>query len=191
MRVPRTSGAVLVACVLLLTGCTGGDDPQEATPTAPAPTASSSDDDLGPALVFSGGSSASVQNECGDRSPVWFEVAVPVQVTREVRLDEVSVDGSGTLVRGPLIAPGGRRRDGGVISAGPRPGFEMSRRKPHWEQRAPLTGQEVRPGRHTVFLQVRLRAGEALEGFDVAWTDAGTTGTARLDHGLGVDRGCS
>ncbi|GAA1478499.1 hypothetical protein GCM10009623_29450 [Nocardioides aestuarii] len=185
----RTTTAL--AALLLLTGCSAGEP--DAEPDPAQPTESTSDApavDTRPPLVFDNGSSASVEGDCGDRAPVWFEVALPMTVRREVRLGEVTVAGDGRLARPVLVAP--RRGGGGagVVSAGPDPGWSVARRQPGWRQRERLDGAQPRPGTWTVFLRVRITPDSAVEGFDIAWDDGRTTGTERLAHGLGVTRDC-
>lgn len=183
----RTASAVALAAVLLA-GCSAepAPGPADPGPAAPAGTA----DDTRPPLVFNSGSSASVEAECEDRDPVFFEVALPMVVRREVVLGEVTVDGDARLVGPVLLGPRVGRGDSGVVSAGPRPGFDTARREPGWRQRQRLAGSRVDPGTWTVFLQVRIAPGDSLAGFDVAWDDGDSRGTEQLGHGLGVTRDC-
>lgn len=184
----RTPVVAALASAVLLVGCSAEPGPAPAEPDPTTTTGSALD--TRPPLVFNNGSSASVEAECDDRDPVFFEVALPMRVRREVRLGDVTVDGDARLVGPVLLGPRGERGDSGVVSAGPRPGFSTARREPGWRQREPLTGAQPFAGTWTVFLQVRLTPGDSLEGFGVEWDDGRSTGTERLGHGLGVTRDC-
>lgn len=184
----RAAGGAALAAALLLAGCSAGPGARPAEPEDPAPADAAVD--TRPPLVFDNGSSASVEGDCDDRAPVWFEVALPMTVRRDVRLGQVTVVGDGRIARPVLVAPRRGGSDAGVVSAGPDRGWSVARHQPGWRRREPLDGARPAPGTWTVFLRVRIAPGSSVEGFDVAWDDGGSTGTGRLGHGLGVTRDC-
>ena len=87
----RAAGGAALAAALLLAGCSAGPGARPAEPEDPAPADAAVD--TRPPLVFDNGSSASVEGDCDDRAPVWFEVALPMTVRRDVRLGQVTVVG--------------------------------------------------------------------------------------------------
>jgi hypothetical protein len=180
----RTPVVAVLATTLFLGGCTGtGVDagPTGGAASGPEPTTAPADPvPSGPALDFGGGTGGTTPS-CGDPK-VYLAVRQTVEVLREVELGDPTVVGAGELVGRVYLAPAApRERNTGLTVLGDRPGLGAVSDEYGWDERRPLAGEQVEPGRYAVFLQVAARPGRPVEGVAFPWSDRATTGSDTLD----------
>ncbi len=182
--------AAAAVLVLLLTGCSASDDPPSVI-TTDRPDPSESARTPVPGLAFGGGTGGTVPGCRPDRT--YLAAYQSVEVTREVRLGEVTVVGGGRLVGEVWLLPAPRRgaSSQGVTSIGNRPSLDLARAREGWARRVPVRGRLVRPGDYAVVLQLEARPGRDIDGVAFAWSAGAATGSDQLDLSLRYARRCA
>lgn len=184
----RSAATALVAG-LLLSGCTGGGEPPDVArtdgtaspPPGAVPTEATVEGEPQAALDF-GGAFGSTVPGCSPRR-TYLAAYQSFEVTREVRLGDPVVQGGGRLVGDAFLLPAPLRGpdDQGLSTLADRPSLRLGRASEGWDQRVPLAGQVVQPGRHGLFLQVEARPGRAVKGVFFDWSDSGAAGSDLLE----------
>lgn len=180
----RSLAVTAVAVLALATGCSS-DGSSEADPTpdpSGTPTSSTSTpttDPAKPAVVLRGYPGSS----CQIRGGMVVEVG-SMRVTRPVTLGKAGLVGDVNVVRGaPSVVA---RPDSGPDWSGSYPGPQpspRSRRDLGWDQRKPLAGAQLEPGRYYFFLPIRVRPPSAhFDALKVTWSEGDVPGVAEAER---------
>lgn len=183
------AAATAVVAALLLAGCTGGEEPLDvartdgtASPPRDAVATGTVDGGEPPTALDFGGAFDGTVPGCSPRR-TYLAAYQSFEVTRDVTVGEPVVQGGGRLVGEVFLLPAPRRGPDaqGLSTLAERPSLRLGRSADGWEQRVPIAGRDLEPGRHGLFVQVEARPGRAVRGVFFDWSDSVTTGSDLLD----------
>jgi hypothetical protein len=184
----RSLAVAAAAALVLATGCSsdGSSDGSPDPDRSETPTSSTSAP-ADPAVVLRGYAGSSCQTGGGRVVEVGsMRVDRPVTLGRAGLVGAVNVvHGAASVVARPDSGP-----DWSGTYPGPRPG-PQSRRDLGWDQREPLAGAQLEPGRYYVFVPVRIRPPSAhFEGLQVTWSEGDVPGVAEADRVTDFKESC-
>jgi hypothetical protein len=190
---PRSLTAAAVAVLALATGCSS-DGSSEADPTPDPTQATSSSTSPSPGApankpvvlrTYPGFSS------CEILDGKLLEVG-SMRVTRPVTLEGASLVGAVNINLDETSVA--RRPDGTKDSAGSYPGAAPGAklaREIGWDQRRPLAGAQLQPGRYYYFLPVEVdEQGGHYDGMEVAWSEGDQGGVSDAERVTDFKKSC-
>ncbi|GAW50817.1 MULTISPECIES: hypothetical protein [unclassified Nocardioides] len=181
----RTRAVAAAAALVLAAGCSsegsspdGSPDPEPSrTPTSS--TSAPTTDPAKPAVVLRGYPGSS----CQTRGGMVVEVG-SMRVTRPVTLEKAGLVGDVNVVHGApsVVARPDRGPDWSGSYPGPQPS-PRSRRDLGWDQRKPLAGAQLEPGRYYFFLPLRVRPPSAhFDALQVTWSEGDVPGVDEAER---------
>lgn len=180
----RALAAAAVALLAITAGCSsdgssdGAPDP-EPSETPASSTSTPTTAPAKPAVVLRGYPGSSCQTRSGSSIEVGS-----MRVTRPVTLEKAGLVSATNVIHGePSVVA---RPDSGPDWSGTYPGTQpdpQSRRDLGWDQREPLAGAQLEPGRYYFFLPIKVRPPSAhFDALQVTWSEGDVPGEAEAER---------